>query len=70
MQHQDPTPPSSTQARDPHDGKPFYCALCGAGWNEYGACEEPDCKLESEAVATLRAQRKRPVTSDRVKSDD
>jgi hypothetical protein len=41
--------------RHPHDGKPFYCALCGAGWHEYGACEEPDCALETEAQAKVRA---------------
>jgi hypothetical protein len=70
MPNQDPIPQTTTQARDPHDGQPFYCTLCGAGWNEYGACEEPDCKLESLEVAQLRAQRKRKTTSDQVKTDD
>jgi hypothetical protein len=50
--------------RDPHDGQPYYCTLCGAGWNEYGACEEPDCKLETVEAAQARAQKKRKVTSD------
>lgn len=40
--------------RTPNDGKPFYCAICGAGWNEYGACERVDCRLESQEDAELR----------------
>jgi hypothetical protein len=40
--------------RDPRDGKPFYCAACGLGWNEYGACEEMDCELESQEAAAQR----------------
>lgn len=34
-------------SRSPYDGKPYYCTECGLGWNEYGACEEIGCKLES-----------------------
>jgi hypothetical protein len=41
--------------RDPYDGQPFYCKICGAGWNEYGACEETDCKLETIEEAQARA---------------
>jgi hypothetical protein len=37
------------------DGEPFYCAVCGLGWNEYGACEEVDCRLETKAAALSRA---------------
>jgi hypothetical protein len=42
--------------RTPTDGKPFYCALCGLGWGEFMACEEVDCRLESEAEASLRKE--------------
>lgn len=41
--------------RTPRDGKPFYCVNCGAGYGEYVACELPDCKLEGEESAELRA---------------
>ena len=41
--------------RTPYDGKPYYCALCGAGFGEYMACEMPDCELESEQEAQDRA---------------
>ena len=40
--------------RTPTDGKPFYCAYCGAGWNEYGACDDVLCQLESKAAALNR----------------
>lgn len=40
--------------RDPYDGKPYYCALCHLGFDEFLACEAPDCKLESEAAALKR----------------
>lgn len=40
--------------RDPHDGKPFYCTVCGAGWNEYGACESVACQLEPSYEAMAR----------------
>jgi hypothetical protein len=43
--------------RGPNDGKPFYCIVCGAGYGEYAACEEVDCKLESEDDARERAER-------------
>jgi len=36
------------------DGKPFYCIVCGLGWNEYQACEEVVCELETEAAAKAR----------------
>lgn len=42
--------------RDSKDGKPFYCKLCGMGWQEFGACEEPDCELESDEEALKRFQ--------------
>jgi hypothetical protein len=50
--------------RDPYDGKPYYCKLCGAGYGEYIACEDPDCQLESPTTAQLRAARRRPKISD------
>jgi len=53
-----------TDNRDPYDGQPYYCKLCGAGGSEYYGCELPDCVLESEAEAKFRAQRRRPMTSD------
>lgn len=40
--------------RNYNDGKPYYCALCGLGFDEYLACEEPDCELESEQEAQER----------------
>src|SRR5688500_2390241 len=40
--------------RSPYDGKPFYCKTCGLGWNEYGACEEVECQIETEAEAQTR----------------
>lgn len=42
-------------ARNPRDGKPFYCVKCRCGLDEYLACELPDCELESEASAEMRA---------------
>ena len=45
---------SDRDDRRPSDGRPFYCALCGAGWGEFLACEEPDCRLESEYAAKRR----------------
>lgn len=44
--------------RSPYDGKPFYCSLCAAGYDEYMACEEVDCQLESESNARLRQVKK------------
>jgi len=35
-------------------GEPYYCALCGAGYGEYMACELPDCKLQTKAEAMDR----------------
>lgn len=42
--------------RHMYDGKPFYCAWCGAGFDEYLACEEPQCQLESLDAAIARQQ--------------
>lgn len=44
--------------RTPYDGKPYYCADCNAGLNEFYACEWPTCKLESEAKAKARQAEK------------
>lgn len=44
----------TTSRRSPYDGQPFYCALCGAGFGEYMACEEPDCELETKDEAEKR----------------
>lgn len=41
--------------RHPYDSKPYYCKKCGMGFAEYIACELPDCELETEGDATLRA---------------
>ena len=41
--------------RTPTDGLPYYCKTCGLGWNEYGACEEVDCELETRSEAIARA---------------
>jgi len=41
-------------ARTPFDGKPYYCAVCGLGLGEFYACEEPDCRLENDAMAQER----------------
>ena len=40
--------------RHPSDGKPFYCAVCGCGFDEYLACEMPDCELETLEQANKR----------------
>lgn len=66
--------------RTPYDGKPYYCSLCGLGYSEMLACEEPDCQPESEETAKLRQQtiHKNPNTKqakllasgDKVKMDD
>lgn len=41
-------------SRSPYDGRPFYCTVCCAGWEEFGACEEPDCELETLEQALSR----------------
>lgn len=41
--------------RLPIDGEPYYCVFCGSGWNEYGACEDVRCQLETKEVALQRA---------------
>lgn len=38
------------------DGKPYYCALCGLGFDEFLACEEPDCRLETVERAQERKE--------------
>ena len=38
----------------PTNGRPYYCVKCGLGFQEYMACELPDCELESEASAEVR----------------
>ena len=40
-----------TTTRTPTDGKPYYCTHCGAGFGEYMACEEMDCRLETILAA-------------------
>lgn len=40
--------------RSPRDGYPYYCKICGLGYQEYMACEAPDCQLESDATAKAR----------------
>lgn len=41
--------------RSPYDGKPYYCDVCGLGFGEFVACEEPECRLETAAAAAGRA---------------
>lgn len=50
--------------RDPYDGQPYYCKICGVGFAEYSACEEADCALESDKEAKTRQRRRRKVVSD------
>lgn len=38
-------------------GEPFYCALCHCGFEEYAACEEPDCELETKEIAEARKRK-------------
>lgn len=40
--------------RDSKDGKPFYCNTCGLGFEEFLACEEAECRLESDENALKR----------------
>lgn len=47
--------------RDSTDGKPFYCTFCGSGFNEYGACEEVNCTLESAEEAKKRHEPSPPI---------
>lgn len=49
-----PQPGAPRLQRSPTDGEPFYCAFCGSGWNEYGACEDVRCELETKATALKR----------------
>lgn len=43
--------------RGPNDGRPYYCAHCGAGFSEFMACEAPVCELEPAAKAMARRER-------------
>lgn len=38
----------------PTNGRPFYCHICGAGFDEFMACEGPDCQLETKGEAEAR----------------
>jgi hypothetical protein len=49
--------------RDPYDGLPYYCALCGLGISEVISCDESECCLESKATAKARQLRRRPQTT-------
>jgi hypothetical protein len=49
--------------RDPYDGEPYYCSVCGAGLAELIACEEVECALETKAAAEARQRRRRPMTT-------
>lgn len=42
--------------RHPYDGQPYYCAICGADFAEYLACDSEnfDCSLESTEDAQAR----------------
>lgn len=41
-------------SRTPYDGKPYYCKVCGMGFGEFIACEQPACELEPPEDATAR----------------
>jgi hypothetical protein len=55
--------------RTPDDGEPFYCTVCGLGWNEYIACEETDCRLETREQAEARADRRALPPQSRKKDE-
>lgn len=40
--------------RSPYDGHPFYCKICGSGWDGYLDCKDGDCELESTRTAAVR----------------
>jgi hypothetical protein len=46
--------------RTPTDGEPYYCTFCGSGWNEYCACEDVRCVLETCAEAKSRSKDEEP----------
>lgn len=50
-------------ARDPYDGKPYFCTTCGEFLNP-ADCDDGGCQIESQEAATFRAARKRPIGSD------
>lgn len=52
--HREPEPGFSRLDRTSTDGEPFYCTFCGSGWNEYGACEDVRCTLETKDEAMKR----------------
>ena len=58
-----------TEERTPYDGKPYYCTTCGLGLGEYIACEEVDCKLETEEAAQTRAALKAMVVEYHTKDE-
>ena len=43
--------------REPYDGEPYYCEVCGLGFGEYVACEMPDCRLETVEKAQARMEK-------------
>jgi hypothetical protein len=50
-----------TRMRTTTDGLPYYCKACGAGWNEYGACDDVACELEPSSRSEARRTRDRPA---------
>jgi hypothetical protein len=42
------------RTRTPHDGKPYFCAVCGDGLAEFVSCELAECELETTAAAEAR----------------
>ena len=50
-------PRSGDNLRLPNDGKPYYCTFCGSGFNEYSACEDVRCVLETIEQAQKRISR-------------
>lgn len=50
--------------RDPHDGEPYFCKLCGDDYATFLTCSDGECALESKDTAADRARRKRRISSD------
>lgn len=46
--------------RNPYDGLPYYCSVCGVGFYEYMSCED-ECLLESTQEAEARAAYQRQL---------
>jgi len=52
-----------TGSRDPFDGQPYYCAVCGEPMNTSAECDSMECFPEAKATAEARQRRRRPLTT-------